>query len=63
MEYNVKPVDSKKNKHILGKMESHVVSLHIKISCKGWALTFLMRGFGLSKNYQSRLGFPFLTKG
>ena len=36
--------------------------LNVGETLKGWALTFLTRGFGLSKNCQSRLGLPFLTK-
>ena len=31
--------------------------------CKGRALTFLMRGFGLSKKLSMKVGFDFFNKG
>ena len=63
MEYNIKPVDRKKNKPILGTMVIHIILLNIRISCKSWALTFVMRGFWLSKKLSIEVGFAFSNKG
>ena len=35
----------------------------VNITAKGWALTFLMKGFGLSKKLSIKDGFAFPSKG